>query len=160
MDKIIKLQKQREATRRWRERHPKEWIESQKRAEAKRKGINRYNTETRKAWYIRKKQDKEWVNRVREQSNERKHKIIQFLNEYKLQKGCQDCGYKQYAVALDFDHINGTKELNVCNSKSITQAMKEIKKCEVVCSNCHRVRTMKRLYPCKPDIFKMTYEEV
>jgi hypothetical protein len=37
---------------------------------------------------------------------------------------------------------------------------KEIKKCDVVCANCHRIRTFNRLYPCKPDIFEMTYEKV
>ena len=152
--------KQREATRRWRERHPELWKEAQKRAEAKRKGISRYNSDIRKQWYIRKKQDIQWVEKLRKQANERKRKIIEFLNKYKLEKGCKDCGYKKYAVALDFDHIDGKKERNVCDSKSIKQAMEEIKKCEVVCSNCHRVRTVKRLYPVKPDIFEMTYEKV
>lgn len=155
-----KKQKQREATKRWREKHPEVWKESQKRSEAKRKGINRYNSEVRKQWYANKKQNKEWVEKIREQANKRKRKIVEFLNKYKLEKGCKDCGYKKYPVALDFDHTDGTKEFNVCNAKSIRQAMEEIKKCEVVCSNCHRVRTVKRLYPCKPDIFEITYEKV
>lgn len=91
-------------------------------------------------------------------ANIRARKIKEFLANYKISIGCKDCGYKKHHSALDFDHIS-KKSLNVSFSKSISQAKKEIKKCEVVCANCHRLRTYKRLYPCKPDIFKKTYDK-
>lgn len=87
-----------------------------------------------------------------DKANERARKVKLFLAEYKMSKGCMDCGYKRHHSALEFDHVRGEKTLNVCFSKSIGQAKKEIDKCDVVCSNCHRIRTYKRLYPCKPDI--------
>ena len=112
----------------------------------------------RKKWWAslpddrkREKQDK---------ANLRNKDIKNFLAKYKMESGCIDCGYKGHHSALDFDHITGRKDINVCFTKSISQAKKEIEKCEVVCSNCHRIRTYNRLYPCKPDIFEMTYEKV
>lgn len=95
-----------------------------------------------------------------DKANERARIVKAFLADYKISKGCSDCGYKGHHSALDFDHVNGQKEINLCFAKSITQAKKEITKCEVVCSNCHRIRTYNRLYPCKPDIFEKTYELV
>mgnify|MGYP001617195566 CR=1 FL=1 len=152
-----------DAVKRWRKNHPEKAKENQlkqneKRKEERRNGVKRYNSKVRSKWYSCKRKDTEWIERIRKQANERKRKIIEFLNEYKLEKGCKDCSYRKYAVALDFDHVDGVKERNVCNSKSIKQAMEEIKKCEIVCSNCHRIRTYNRLYPCKPDIFEATYE--
>lgn len=79
-------------------------------------------------------------------ATERARKIKEFLAEYKLKKGCKDCGYNQHHSALEFDHIEGEKSLNISFAKSISQALKEIEKCEVVCSNCHRVRTYNRIY--------------
>lgn len=113
---------------------------------------------SRKLWWSnlsperkKEKQDK---------ANIRSKNVKKFLANYKLEKGCLDCGYNKHHSALDFDHVSGTKELNVCFAKSIGQATKEIKKCEVVCSNCHRIRTYNRLYPCREDIFDLTYETV
>jgi len=112
----------------------------------------------RKKWWAsltperkREKQDK---------ANERARAVKLFLANYKLGKGCADCGYNSHHSALEFDHIEGEKDFNVCFAKSVAQAKKEIEKCEVVCSNCHRVRTYNRIYPCKPDIFEQTYEPV
>lgn len=47
---------------------------------------------------------------------------------------------------MDFDHPPGTKEIaigpNVYNpGVSFAKLKAEIEKCEVVCSNCHRIRT-------------------
>jgi hypothetical protein len=45
---------------------------------------------------------------------------------------------------LDFDHVTGTKKINLSKAKSLRSAMAEAEKCEVVCANCHRVRTAVR----------------
>lgn len=96
----------------------------------------------RKLWWAnlpperkKEKQDK---------ANDRAKNVKKFLADYKLQKGCVDCGYNKHHSALDFDHL-ADKSFNVCFAKSISQAKEEIKKCEVVCSNCHRIRTYNRL---------------
>lgn len=70
------------------------------------------------------------------------------MQEIKLAKGCSDCGYKEHPAALDFDHLPGTEKLfNIGTSiatKPLRVVLAEIEKCEVVCANCHRVRTAKR----------------
>lgn len=88
---------------------------------------------------------------------EKASRVRQFLNEYKLSKGCIDCGYKQYAQALDFDHL-GNKEfgLSYSMSKSMDKILEEIAKCEVVCANCHRVRTYNRM---KENVIQKCAEE-
>jgi hypothetical protein len=63
------------------------------------------------------------------------------VNEYKLSKGCYLCGYKKYAGALDFHHVNNDKDGNIGNMirrRNYKKLWKEIDKCQVVCSNCHR----------------------
>ena len=48
---------------------------------------------------------------------------------------------------MDFDHI-GSKRLEVSRLVFVSGTaalLEEIKKCEVVCANCHRIRTMRRL---------------
>ena len=60
---------------------------------------------------------------------------------------CIDCGGKFPAVCMDFDHI-ADKEFNIgdarANGSSLTRVLKEIEKCELVCANCHRLRTAAR----------------
>ena len=65
----------------------------------------------------------------------------------KLKTGCMDCGYNLSAVALDFDHRVGEVKLftlSMYNSKSWDNILREIAKCDVVCANCHRIRTNQR----------------
>lgn len=132
-------------TEKWRKLNPEKFKESQRKNDEKRKGVSRYNSEVRKRWYKNKSSDSEFREKINEQYNERRSKTQDFLRTYKLSKGCKDCGYKKHHAALEFDHITGEKEFNVCNAKSIKQAKEEIKKCEVVCSNCHKIRTFERL---------------
>lgn len=61
-------------------------------------------------------------------------------------KPCQDCGKKYPHYVMDFDHREGEKKLlevarMVAGGWSLKKIMKEIKKCDIVCSNCHRLRT-------------------
>jgi hypothetical protein len=49
---------------------------------------------------------------------------------------------------MDFDHIEGNKVASVSrlmNARKIEQTRKETLKCDVVCANCHRERTHRRL---------------
>ena len=72
----------------------------------------------------------------------------QVIADYKLAKGCTDCGYCAHPSALDFDHLPGTEKLfnigsNVANL-TLDRIWAEIDKCEVVCRNCHAIRTDSR----------------
>lgn len=66
------------------------------------------------------------------------------LRKIKLSEGCMDCGYKENAWALHFDHVLGEKRTDVtsmCSSTSWSRLMDEVAKCDVVCANCHEIRT-------------------
>lgn len=70
------------------------------------------------------------------------------VQQYKLGHGCTDCGYNKHPAALEFDHLPGTeKKFNIMEQiggRSMDAIMKEIAKCEVVCANCHAIRTTER----------------
>jgi len=69
------------------------------------------------------------------------------LADIKQASGCVDCGENNHIV-LDFDHLKD-KKYNISrmihDGFSWKAILKEIQKCEVVCANCHRVRTYTRL---------------
>lgn len=105
----------------------------------------RMTKERRQELYAKRVSCSEYRRKLNDKANTRAADIRKFLADYKLKKGCVDCGYSEHHAALDFDHIKDEKSFNVCNAKSITSAKVEIRKCEVVCSNCHRIRTYTRL---------------
>lgn len=57
---------------------------------------------------------------------------------------CMDCGLSYPSYVMDFDH-RGNKIADVSDlvesSHSLKRITTEIEKCDVVCSNCHRLRT-------------------
>lgn len=62
-------------------------------------------------------------------------------------KPCADCGIQYLPPAMDFDHLPGVDKLfDIANHKmgAWSDVLAEIAKCEVVCSNCHRIRTWSR----------------
>lgn len=60
-------------------------------------------------------------------------------------KPCADCGKRFPACAMDFDHVRGIKLFDVSSKLGTPEELiAEIAKCDVICSNCHRVRTTKR----------------
>lgn len=63
------------------------------------------------------------------------------------QKPCVDCKIQYHPVAMDFDHLPGyeKKSINGFAGMSKERLLEEIKKCELVCSNCHRLRTYNRV---------------
>lgn len=73
----------------------------------------------------------------------------EWLRQYKLDHGCADCGYNGHFAALDFDHLPGyRKEVPRSGTGWFhwgwNKILEEVEKCEVVCSNCHRIRSYTR----------------
>lgn len=72
-----------------------------------------------------------------------------FLWDLKTKTPCADCGKNFHPVAMDFDHIKGTKIEGISELATWGQPLalikKEIAKCEIVCAVCHRIRTYNRL---------------
>jgi hypothetical protein len=59
---------------------------------------------------------------------------------------CMDCGEMLAPVAMDFDHVRGTKitEISDMWSWGRDKILAELKKCDLVCCHCHRKRTQQR----------------
>ena len=70
-----------------------------------------------------------------------------FISDYLKDKCCVDCGNNN-PIVLDFDHVKGKKRGNIGRLKiganSIKYLQEEIDKCEIRCSNCHRIKTHER----------------
>lgn len=68
-------------------------------------------------------------------------KYQKVLNDYKKQNGCIKCGTKDHRV-LEFHHTSD-KEFSIGTARynhfGIERVKKEIKKCVVICANCHRI---------------------
>ena len=70
------------------------------------------------------------------------------IDEIKMSNFCQVCGLEDpnHPEIFDFDHQHDKKE---CISNAVQQswgwgrAFAEIKKCTILCSNCHRIKTRK-----------------
>jgi len=92
------------------------------------------------AWATKPKND-----RRNTLSRENRNKKKKFIADLKIERGCADCGYKSAPEAMDFDHVHGVKKMHVSSVQgSIESILAEIEKCEVVCANCHRIRTYNR----------------
>lgn len=58
-----------------------------------------------------------------------------------------DCGNEYPYYVMDFDHVRGTKKFGIngtSDSHGIKAILEEVEKCDIVCSNCHRIRTARR----------------
>lgn len=73
---------------------------------------------------------------------ERRH----WMDGQKIISGCKDCGLWGPAEVLTFDHVKGEKKFNIGPSWNVGRAAleEEVAKCEVVCANCHAIRTKQR----------------
>ncbi len=59
-----------------------------------------------------------------------------------------DCHETKPFYCLDFDHVRGRKEFELRRAgddvTNMDRIMEEIAKCDVVCKNCHAIRTFMR----------------
>jgi hypothetical protein len=79
------------------------------------------------------------------------------VDKIKLSKGCEFCGYNNHPAALSFDHIDPSTKYRTKNGKRVNVAdmvkggryswatiQEEIKKCRILCMNCHMEITHRR----------------
>ena len=76
-------------------------------------------------------------------------KVNKWLNNKKLKAGCRHCGYKKYAVALVWHHVDPSKKEGAINKMKkntlgrFKKIVLEIRKCIILCSNCHAAEHQK-----------------
>lgn len=78
-----------------------------------------------------------------------KAKRRRFVDAYKAEKGCVDCG-EDDPRCLDLDHRPGTAKIMpvsvmVSTGQAFPKVLAELEKCDVRCANCHRKITHVRL---------------
>ncbi len=76
------------------------------------------------------------------------NKLREFLRIYLEQNPCVKCGEKDFA-ALQFDHIDPkTKRRNITKilsgAFSVEYLKAELKNCQVLCTNCHKLKTAQK----------------
>jgi hypothetical protein len=83
-----------------------------------------------------------------EKARKQKAELRDWLYKLKASTPCTDCGIIYPSYVTDYDHIGDDKVMNISkliNRGSAKKVKEEIKKCELVCANCHRERTYQRL---------------
>lgn len=97
------------------------------------------NSQSLKEHY--KKNKEYYLSKSRTVKNRTKKWLLDFLSD----KHCVDCGVAN-PIVLTFDHKDPkTKEICIAraHSYSLKKLQQEIIKCEIICANCHAIRTAK-----------------
>ena len=93
--------------------------------------------------------------RYLERNKRYRFEISTFVNNLKTNATCPDCHINYPYYVMDFDHLEGTEKLGIVSyfakTGRIGALKKEIIKCDIVCANCHRERTHRRLQEVKRD---------
>lgn len=90
------------------------------------------------------KENRDHLNKLR---TAKRRETRDYLRSLKLNQPCTDCGGIFPPTCMDWDHLDPTqKEFNICNEAiremySKERLHAEIDKCELVCANCHRIRS-------------------
>ena len=100
-----------------------------------------YQKAYQKVYHQTRKHDPIYKQKQKEKAARRYKKNSELLTQYKKLHPCQ-CGESD-PVCLDFHHIDGDKEIELSKAAikwgwSDPRLISELKKCIVLCSNCHR----------------------
>lgn len=100
------------------------------------------------------KNKKLYKQRAFDSKAKRRKRNREYIANYKKENPCVDCG-ESNIIILEFDHIKGEKMGNISDLSnsacSIKKIQAEIDKTEVVCANCHRIRTYNRRHNIKNE---------
>ena len=104
-----------------------------------RKNKEEYN-KTRREWYQKNRETERA--RLKVSNKRRDAELREWFQKLKSTLKCEECGEKHIAC-LDFHHKDPQQKdlaVSMCinNGWSRDKILKEIEKCIVICSNCHR----------------------
>jgi len=119
--------KARAASRRWKLKNPEKLLEYKRR------------------WYL--KYHAQNLLKAKNRTLRRKSKQREWIRNLKEKTPCADCKNYYPGVCMDFDHLPGkgkTENVGRMPGKPDELIQQEIDKCEIVCANCHRIRTNAR----------------
>jgi hypothetical protein len=95
-----------------------------------------------KAWYDKNK------NLTYERSKQTREKRKEIIREIKESSPCVDCNISYPYYVMHFDHLDSKTKIdkisNLVQVAGIKIALDEINKCDLLCANCHSIRTWKR----------------
>lgn len=95
-----------------------------------------------KAWY---EKNKELTYERTKTTREKRKEIIKKIKE---SSPCLDFNISYSYYIMHFDHLDFKTKIGKVSSliqtKDIKSVLKEIEKCELLCANCHFIRTWKR----------------
>lgn len=82
-----------------------------------------------------------------EKNKKRRQELRLYVNSIKASSPCADCGVQYPYYVMDFDHLGDKVDIisRLVLANNASALKREIEKCEIVCSNCHRERTYNRL---------------
>ena len=77
-----------------------------------------------------------------------RREIVEEVRRLKAETPCADCGGRFHSVSMQFDHRPGESKhadvATLCRNGARQATWREIAKCDIVCANCHAVRTYER----------------
>ncbi len=80
--------------------------------------------------------------------NKRKKEMLRSVMREHKSKPCADCEGQFPFYVMDFDHREGEIKTShvsrMIEKMNLQKLLEEIEKCDVVCANCHRIRTYQR----------------
>jgi len=86
--------------------------------------------------------------RRRLQVKEARFRLVRLNRHLKALTACADCGGHFHPAAMEWDHLPGSEKLDDVSSLAragkTKQFHSELSKCELVCANCHAVRSYER----------------
>lgn len=110
----------------------------------------------RQAWCkpCRKEYDREYHRATRpirlQQKRTRQRELRAWYLDLKRNKPCADCGKVFLPSAMTWDHLPGSRKITEVSTLVLNRhcskrvVLAEIAKCELVCANCHAIRSEKR----------------
>lgn len=117
---------------------------------AMRERVRRYNLayRSKNRARLREQDHRRWAETKQKITDRRRARKIQLIAL--LGGKCYDCGaeFSRRPEVFDFDHRDPAQKLiqiaDILRTGSWERALAEVKKCDLVCANCHRTRTVRR----------------